>query len=93
MPIEMVQEIMGVLNKALGGYPIGLLSDFCTHLLESSTSPTDFIDMLSLNIVIDVDNQKIFSKYYKHLMPGEYCITEPNQVLVYLEQNISRSYI
>ena len=84
---------MSELNKALGGYPIGLLSDFCTQLLQQSTPPGDFVDMLSLNIVIDVSNQKIFSKYYKHLIVGEHFITEPNQVLTYLEQHISKESI
>ena len=72
-----------------GGVPCSRFHQFCSQLTEI---PNDFIEMLSLRIVIDITNDKMFSKYLKQHAIGD-LIKKPEDIRVYLKTYIRKTFV
>ena len=84
----LVRDMMKVVSRAYSGVPCGRFLQFCSQFADI---PDDFIEMLSLRIVIDSTRDKIFSKYLKEHAIGE-VITKPEDIRVYLNAYIRKSH-
>ena len=79
----MVTEI----SMAHAGYPISRLASYCQQF---DKLPEDFVDMISLHVVIDTSRGRVLSKYLKANIIGD-PLLNPKEIAMYLKEHIGKS--